>query len=87
MNDDQIGRRLKWKTTKMEDNKNGRQPKWKTNRVEDDKNGRNPKCRTTKMEVKKNLVRVFSKDKGASYPRFARFFILCLGRVDGSFLG
>ena len=28
----------------------------------------------TKMEVKKNYVRVFSKDKGASYLLFPRFF-------------
>ena len=28
MEDDQNGRRLKWKTTKMEDDQNGRGPKW-----------------------------------------------------------
>ena len=37
--------------------------------MKEDQNGKK-----TKMEVKKNYVRVFSKDKGASYLRFARFF-------------
>ena len=36
MEDDQIGRQPKWKTTKIEDNQNGRQPKWKTTKMEDD---------------------------------------------------
>ena len=29
MDDDQNGRRPKWKTIKMEDNQNGKRPKWK----------------------------------------------------------
>ena len=33
MEDDQNGRRPKWKTTKMEDDQNGRRPKWKTNKT------------------------------------------------------
>ena len=36
MEDDQNGRRPKWKTTKMEDEQNGRRPKWKTTKTEDD---------------------------------------------------
>ena len=36
MEDDQNGRRPKWKTTKMEDYQNGRQPKWKTTKMEDE---------------------------------------------------
>merc|ERR1711895_144757 len=40
MEDDQNGRRPKWKTTKMEDDQNGRRPKWKTTKMEDDQNGR-----------------------------------------------
>ena len=39
MEDDQNGRRPKWKTTKMEDDQNG----WKTTQIEDDPNGRQPK--------------------------------------------
>merc|ERR1711895_68533 len=50
MEDDQNGRRPKWKMTKMEDDQNGRRPKWKTTKVEDDQNGRRPKCKTTKTE-------------------------------------
>ena len=38
--DDQNGRRPKWKTTKMEDNQYGRRPKWKTTKIEDDQNKR-----------------------------------------------
>ena len=37
---DQNGRRLKWKTSKMEDDQNGRQPKWKMTKMEEDQNGR-----------------------------------------------
>merc|ERR1712030_232805 len=48
--DDQNGRRPKWKTTKMEDDQNGRRPKWKMTKMEDDQNGRRPKWKTTKME-------------------------------------
>ena len=44
MEDDQNGRRPKWKTTKMEDVQNGRRPKWKMNKMEDDQNGRQTKC-------------------------------------------
>ena len=33
MEDDQIGRRLKWKTTKMEDDQNGKRPKIMTNKI------------------------------------------------------
>ena len=33
MEDDQNGRRPKWKTTKLEDDQNGRQPKWKRNTI------------------------------------------------------
>ena len=36
MEDEQNGRRPKWKATKMEDNQNGRRPKWKTTKMEDD---------------------------------------------------
>ena len=35
MEDDQNGRRPKWKTTK-----------WKTTKLKDDENGRRPKCKT-----------------------------------------
>merc|ERR1712055_462769 len=54
MEDDQNGRRPKWKTTKMEDDQSGRRPKWKTTKMEDDQNGRRPKWMTTKMEDDKN---------------------------------
>merc|ERR1711895_182868 len=53
MEDDQNGRRPKWKTTKMEDDQNGRRPKWKTTKMEDDQNGRRPKWKTTKMKTTK----------------------------------
>ena len=43
LEDDQNGRRPKWKTTKMEDDQNGRQPKWKMIKMEDYQNGRRPK--------------------------------------------
>ena len=43
MQDDQNGRRPKWKMTKMEDDQNQRRPKWKTTKIEDDQNGRRPK--------------------------------------------
>ena len=43
MEDEQNGRRPKWKTTKMEDDENGRRLKWKTTKTEDDRNGRRPK--------------------------------------------
>ena len=41
MKDNQDGRRLKWKMTKMEDNQmeddqNGRRSKWKTTKIEED---------------------------------------------------
>ena len=75
MEDDQNGRRPKWKTTRIEDDQNARQQKWKTTKMEDNQNGIRPKWKTTKMKVKKNQFRVFLKDKGASYLRFARFFI------------
>ena len=42
--------------------------------MKNDQNGRRPKQKTTKLKVKKDYVRVFSKDKGDSYLRFARFF-------------
>ena len=47
MEDDQNGRRLKWKTTKMEDKQNGRRPKWKMNKMEDDQNVRIEKAGDT----------------------------------------
>ena len=55
MEDDQNGRRPKWKTTKMEDDQNGRRPKWQTtkmenNKMEDEKNRRQPKLKMTTME-------------------------------------
>ena len=45
MEDNHNGRRLKWKTAKMEDDQNGRlqngrRPKRKTPKVEDDQKGR-----------------------------------------------
>ena len=40
MEDDQNGRRPKWKTNKMKDDQNERRPKWKTTKMEDDQ-GRN----------------------------------------------
>ena len=40
MENNQDGRRPKWKT-KMEDNE--KQPNWKTTQIEDDPNGRQPK--------------------------------------------
>ena len=48
MEDDQNGRRPKWKTTKMEDDQNGK------TKIEDDKNGRQQKWKTTKMEDEQN---------------------------------
>merc|ERR1711895_276105 len=66
MEDDQNGRRPKWKTTKMEDDQNGRRPKWKMTKIEDDQNGRRPKWKTTKIEVKKNFQRI----------RVLHFFVL-----------
>ena len=36
MEDDQNGRRTKWKITKMEDDQNGRRTKWKMTKIEDD---------------------------------------------------
>merc|ERR1711888_68624 len=54
MEDEQNGRRTKWKTNKMEDDQNGRRPKWKTTKMEDDQNGRRPKWKTTKMEDDQN---------------------------------
>merc|ERR1712030_313561 len=59
MEDDQNGRRPKWKTTKTEYDQNGRRPKrkttkWKTAKLEDDQNGRPPKLKTTKMEDDQN---------------------------------
>ena len=50
MEDDQNGRRPKWKTTKMEDDQNGGRPKWKTTKMEENQNGSRPKLKTTKME-------------------------------------
>ena len=47
MEDDQNGRRPKWKTTKMEDEQNGRQTKWKMTKTEDDQNVRFEKARVT----------------------------------------
>ena len=35
----------------MEDDQNGRRPKWKTTNMEDDQNGRRAKWKTTKMEM------------------------------------
>ena len=48
MEDNENGRRPKWKKTKMEDDQmeddqNGRRPKWKTTKMEDDQNERRPK--------------------------------------------
>merc|ERR1712055_328374 len=64
MEDDQIGRRPKWKTTKMEDDQNGRQPKWKM-----------PKG----LESRIINSRPTSKDNHTKwpvlYPRCARFFL------------
>merc|ERR1711895_162642 len=56
MEDDQNGRRpkwktTKWKTTKMEDDQNGRRPKWKTTKMEDDQNGRQLKCKYASIQV------------------------------------
>ena len=50
MEDDQNGRKTKWKITKMEDDQNGRRTKWKMTKMEDDQNGRRPKWKTMKME-------------------------------------
>ena len=36
MEDDQNGRRPKWKSTKMDDNQNGIRPKWKMTRLKHD---------------------------------------------------
>ena len=51
MEDDQNGRRLKWKTTEMADNRNGRRPKWKMTKMEDDQKERRPKWKTTMIET------------------------------------
>merc|ERR1711895_426458 len=55
MEDDQNGRRPKWKTTKMENDQNGRRPKWKTTKMEDKQNGRRPKWKMNKMEDDQNV--------------------------------
>merc|ERR1712215_305129 len=61
MEDDQNGRRPKWKTTEMEDDQNGRRPKWKRTKMEDNQNGRRPKWKTTKIEDDQN-GRVVGRD-------------------------
>ena len=67
MEDNQNGRRPKWKTTKIEEDRNGRR-KWKTTKnnliggppklkmtlMEDNQNRRRPKQKTKKMEDKEN---------------------------------
>ena len=55
MEDDQYGRRPKWKTTKMEKDQNGTRPKWNTTKMEDYQNGSRLKCKTTKMENKTEI--------------------------------
>ena len=52
MEDEQNGRRAKWKTTTMEDDQNGRRPKWKKTKMEDDQNGGRPKKKTHYKEDK-----------------------------------
>ena len=52
MEDNQNGRRPKWKTTKIEDDQNGRRPKWEITFKEENQNGRRPKQKMTKMENK-----------------------------------
>merc|ERR1711888_4249 len=63
MEDDQNGRRPKWKTTKMEDDQNGRRSKWKTTKIEDDQNGRQTKWKTTKMEDDQNGTQIWTRGK------------------------
>ena len=50
MEDDQNGRRPKWKTTKMEDDQNERRPTWKTTKIEDLHHGKWSKWKMTKMK-------------------------------------
>ena len=75
MEDDRNEIRSKWKTTKMNEDQNGGRLEWKTTKMEN-----KSKQKMTKMEADQNgskeeLSWVFSKDKGASYIRFARFLL------------
>ena len=73
MEDDQNGRRPKWKTikleqknwkmTKIEDDSNGRRTKWKTTQMEDDQNGRQAKWKTTKMEQQPTFWEFFCREQ------------------------
>merc|ERR1711888_38038 len=65
MEDDQNGRRPKWKTTKMEDDQNGRRPKWKTTKMEDNQNGR--------MGVRGGGCRRFIQPASSAILRFRDF--------------
>ena len=73
MEDDQTGRRQKWKTTKMEVYQNGRRLKWKTNKIQDEQSGRRPKWKMTKMEDYQNVrlekVRVTDKNRPQIWTR------------------
>ena len=56
MEDEQIGRRPKWKTTKikttkMEDDQNGRQAKWKTTKIEDNQYGTEIKWKQRRIKL------------------------------------
>merc|ERR1711895_197045 len=91
MEDDQIGRRPKWKTTKMEDDQNGRRPKWKTTKMEDDQNGRRPKWKTTKMKDDQNGIglrgggcRRFTQPASSAIPSFRDFYYVSQNGVQSN---
>ena len=76
MEDDQNGRRPKWKTTKIEDNQNGRRSKWKTTKMEDDQNGRRPKWKTSIMEDDQNGIQPKWKQRRIKLGYFQRVRVL-----------
>ena len=86
MEDNQNERRPKLKMTKMEDDYNGILPKWSTTKIRDNQNERclggisakNIKEMWCLRQNKDSICHQmwFLEDKGASYPRFARFLFL-----------
>ena len=84
MEDDQNGRRPKWKTIKMDNDENGRWPKGSTTKMKDDQHERNlcgisiktiKEMQSMPQNMDLNGHKMFiSEYKSASYPRFVRFF-------------
>ena len=50
----------------MEDDQNGRRPKWKTTQIEDDPNGRQHKWKMIQMEDEQSKVKTMFKTKDAT---------------------